>query len=132
MADLIDPEKLKMQAVEMAEPTDDIELSEELADTAIIEQLFDGFISQVEELFGDANDTAITGTHVQAWFELRNFYEDVTQMASELKVELIQRLAKRTEEINLEEAATGRGWVYEASEEAALTSAAEAPPEQES
>ena len=132
MADLIDPEKLKMEAVEMAEPTDDIELSEELADTAIIEQLFEEYHTTVQELFDDAVDAAVSGTHVQAYLELRNFGEDVMQIAAELKTELVQRLAKRTEEINLEEAATGRGWVYEASEEAALTSAAETAPEQES
>jgi hypothetical protein len=129
MADeLINTERLKMQEVEMAEPADDVELTEELADTAIIEQLFEEYHATVQELFGDAVDAAISGTHVQAYLELRNFGEDVMQIAAELKSELIQRLAKRTEEINLEEAATGRGWVYEATEDAQLqASAAETP-----
>lgn len=125
---LIDPEKLKIQAAEMAEPADDVELTEELADTAIIEQLFDEYHNTVQELFTDATDAAISGTHVQAYLELRNFGEDVMQIAAELRAELLARIAKRTEEINLEEAATGRGWVYEASEEAQLqASAAEVP-----
>lgn len=134
MADVtpIDPERLKMIETEMAEPTDDLELSEELADTAIIEQLFTQYIGTVQELFGDAIDLAINGNHVQAYLELRNFGEDVMQIAAELKSELISRLAKRTEEINIEEAATGRGWVYEASEEAQLMSGAVVEtPEQE-
>jgi hypothetical protein len=131
MADeLIDTERLKMQEIEMAEPADDVELTEELADTAIIEQLFDEYHNTVQELFSDAVDAAVTGTHVQAYLELRNFGEDVMQIAAELKTELIARLAKRTEELNLEEAATGRGWVYEATAEAQLqASAAEAPEE---
>jgi hypothetical protein len=132
MADelIIDTERLKIQEAEMAEPADDVELTEELADTAIIEQLFDEYHNTVQELFTDAVEAAISGTHVQSYLELRNFGDDVMQIAAELRVELIARLAKRTEELNLEEAATGRGWVYEASEEAQLqASATEAPEE---
>ena len=132
MADLIDPEKLKIQEAEMAEPTDDIELSEELADTAIIEGVFDEFIQEINEMLVDVLDVSIEGNPVKTHIELTNLGQDLVELAYELRSELIQRLAKRTEEVNLEEAATGRGWVYEASEEAALTSAAEAPPEQES
>jgi hypothetical protein len=131
MADelIIDTERLKIQEAEMAEPADDVELTEELADTAIIEQLFDEYHNTVQELFTDAIEAAVIGTHVQAYLELRNFGEDVMQIAAELRAELIARLAKRTEELNLEEAATGRGWVYEATEEAQLQASATETPE---
>ena len=128
----IDPERLKMIETEMAEPTDDVELQEELADTAIIDAVFEGYIQEINEMLVDALDVSLEGNPVKTHIELQNLGQDLVESAYTLRNELIARLAKRTEELNLEEAATGRGWVYEATEEAQRTSAAETAPEQES
>lgn len=131
MADKIEIDRLRVPDPDAVEPTDDVELSEELADIAIIDAAFEGFIQEVNEMLVDALDVSIEGNPVKTHIELTNLGQDLVESAYALRSELISRLAKRTEELNLEEAATGRGWVYEASEEAALTSAAEAQPEQE-
>jgi hypothetical protein len=109
MAD-IDPQHI--QEPEMVEPTDDVELSEELADTAIINTAFEGFFQELNEMFADALDVSIEGNPVKTHIELTNLGQDLVEASYALRNELIQRLAKRTEELNLEEAATGRGWVY--------------------
>lgn len=130
MADLIDPVKINIQEAEMAEPTDDVELQEELADTAIIDAVFEGYFQEINEMLVDALDVSLEGNPVKTHIELQNLGQDLVESAYSLRNELIARLAKRTEELNLEEAATGRGWVYEATEEAAQTSAAEELPEE--
>ena len=130
MADLIDPVKINIQEAEMAEPTDDVELQEELADTAIIDAVFEGYFQEINEMLVDALDVSLEGNPVKTHIELQNLGQDLVESAYSLRNELIARLAKRTEELNLEEAATGRGWVYEATEEAAQTSAAEELPKE--
>ena len=81
------------------EPDDDVELSEELADTATIEQLFDTFIQAVSEMFHDTLDVSLEGNPVKTHFELQAFGQDTVELAYELRRELVARVANRAEEI---------------------------------
>jgi len=78
---------------------DDVELSEELADTATIETLLDGFIEEVSESFADALDVSLGGNAVLTHIELQNFGQDIITMAYALRNELITKVANRAEEV---------------------------------
>jgi len=72
---------------------DDIELSEELADTATIETLCDGFIDEVSEMFAMALDVSLDGNPVRTHLELVNFGADIVELTYQLRRDLIAKLA---------------------------------------
>jgi len=76
---------------------DDVELSEELADTATIETLLDGFIEEVSESFADALDVSLGGNAVLTHIELQNFGEETITLAYQLRNTLISKVANRAE-----------------------------------
>jgi len=76
---------------------DDVELSEELADTATIETLFDAFIEEVSQMFTDAIDVSLEGNAVRSHIELQNFGEETITLAYQLRNTLISKVANRAE-----------------------------------
>jgi hypothetical protein len=72
---------------------DDLELSEELADTATIETLLDGFIQEVSELFTMAVDVSLDGNPVRTHLELVNFGTDLVELTYQLRRDLVSKLA---------------------------------------
>lgn len=73
------------------------ELADEIADTATIEQLLDGYIQEVNEMFTDAFDVSLEGNPVRTHIELLNLGQDIVNLAHTLKRELLDRVANRAE-----------------------------------
>jgi hypothetical protein len=83
----------------VGESDEDGPLADELADMATIEQLLDGFIQEVSEMFIDALDISLEGNPVRTHLELVNLGQDAVDLAHSLKRELIAKVANRSEVI---------------------------------
>lgn len=75
------------------------DLIEEIADTATIEQLFDAFILEVTDMFHDLHDVSLEGNAVRTHLTLAQFGEDTLSLAIELRNEMVERIATRSEAI---------------------------------
>jgi hypothetical protein len=78
---------------------DDLELSEELAATVIIEKLLDTFIEEITEILSTANEVSLDGNPVRTHLELVNASQDIVELAYELRGDLVRGVANRAEEI---------------------------------
>jgi hypothetical protein len=78
---------------------DDGELTEELADTAVIEQLLDTFVGEVGDILDLAVEVSMEGNPVRTHLDLVTARQDIVELAQELKQELISKVAVRAEEI---------------------------------
>jgi hypothetical protein len=83
----------------ISESDEDGPLAEELTDIATIEQLLDGFIQEVSEMFSDAYDVSLGGNPVLTHIELVNLGQDTVDLAHTLKRELLDKVANRSEVI---------------------------------
>jgi hypothetical protein len=78
---------------------DDGELTEELADTATIEQLLDTFIGEVGDILDLAVEVSVEGNPVRTHLDLVTARQDIIELAQELRAELVAKVAVRAEEI---------------------------------
>ena len=74
------------------------DLVEEIAATATIEELMDSFIQEVSEMYADLQDTSLEGNAVKTHLEIQAFGQELWEMAYELKDDLVNRVANRSEE----------------------------------
>jgi hypothetical protein len=95
------PYTIKDQAEEPtdATPEGDIELTEELAETAIINQLVDDYIMKVSGWFIELNEVSEQGNPVRTHMSMLSVCEGVVEEAYELRRKLLEQVAKKGYEI---------------------------------
>jgi len=76
---------------------DDVELSEEIADTAVLSGLLDNFISEIQEMFSDTLEVSLEGNPVRTHLELVNFGQDIVELAYTLRHDLLHTFANRVD-----------------------------------
>jgi hypothetical protein len=82
-----------------ATPESDTELVEELAETAIINQLVDDYIMKVSGWFIELNEVSEQGNPVRTHMSMLSVCEGVVEEAYELRRKLLEQVAKRGYEI---------------------------------
>jgi hypothetical protein len=77
---------------------DDGDLTEELVATTTIEELFDNYISTMQELLDEVLDLSVEGNPVKTHLGLMVYAEETVAAAFELRQQLVDRLADRSEQ----------------------------------
>jgi hypothetical protein len=84
-----------------------VDLAEELADTTTIEQLFDTYIGEVQELLAETLEVSLEANPVRTHLELAATAQDVVELAYQLRSDLLAKVANRAEQIDEQHRGTG-------------------------